>query len=252
MDLMLESLQAYLHVVRSHPTTWRLVLVPPPGAPEILRNRIASGRQGRRCSASLIEAVQPALSPDESSLSTRSSPGRTSWPSTDEYARLHPRRPGPLSDRALARPRALDPRTGKDRRDPTTEERRRWSLLMGRSRPAWTTPPRSPSCTRSSSASARRSSPTRSRRSSERRELLGALAGMLIGHRDADRGGDELATSASTRRSPTDLIEVLGVAGRAAYAAEHLATWMAPEPRHADPALLRLAAARTCSRSPRA
>jgi coniferyl-aldehyde dehydrogenase len=35
----------------------------------------------------------------------------------------------------------------------------------------------------------------------------------------------------------SDLIEVLGVAGRAAYAAEQLETWMAPEPRHSDPAL---------------
>jgi coniferyl-aldehyde dehydrogenase len=35
----------------------------------------------------------------------------------------------------------------------------------------------------------------------------------------------------------TDLIEVLGVAGRAAYVAENLAAWMAPEPRYADPAM---------------
>jgi coniferyl-aldehyde dehydrogenase len=35
----------------------------------------------------------------------------------------------------------------------------------------------------------------------------------------------------------TDLIEVLGVAGRAAYAAEMLEEWMAPEPRRSDPAL---------------
>ena len=35
----------------------------------------------------------------------------------------------------------------------------------------------------------------------------------------------------------TDLIEVLGVAGRAAYVAEHLEGWMAPEPRYSDPAL---------------
>ena len=34
-----------------------------------------------------------------------------------------------------------------------------------------------------------------------------------------------------------DLIEVLGPAGRAVYAAEQLAGWMASEPRQADPAL---------------
>src|SRR6202007_1398336 len=35
----------------------------------------------------------------------------------------------------------------------------------------------------------------------------------------------------------TDLIEVLGVAGRAVYAAEHLEAWRAPEPREAAPQL---------------
>jgi len=34
----------------------------------------------------------------------------------------------------------------------------------------------------------------------------------------------------------TDLIEVLGVAGRAAYVAEQLEGWMTPEPRYSDPA----------------
>ena len=44
------------------------------------------------------------------------------------------------------------------------------------------------------------------------------------------------ATSASTQPLAADLIEILGPAGRAAYAAEQLEAWMAPEPRHADPA----------------
>jgi coniferyl-aldehyde dehydrogenase len=34
-----------------------------------------------------------------------------------------------------------------------------------------------------------------------------------------------------------DMVETLGMAGRAAYAAEHLEDWMAPEPRDADPAM---------------
>ena len=70
----------------------------------------------------------------------------------------------------------------------------------------------------------------------ERRELLGTLAGMVIGH----RAEIEEAMSADFAVHPalaTDLIEVLGVAGRAAYAAERLEDWMAPEERDCDPAL---------------
>lgn len=70
----------------------------------------------------------------------------------------------------------------------------------------------------------------------ERLELLGALAAMVMTHRSQI----EEAMSADFGVHPTlatDLIEVLGVAGRAAYAAENLGAWMASEPRHADPAL---------------
>jgi coniferyl-aldehyde dehydrogenase len=70
----------------------------------------------------------------------------------------------------------------------------------------------------------------------ERRALLGALAVMVMSHRTQI----EEAMSADFGVHPTlatDLIEVLGVAGRAAYVAEHLEGWMAPEPRYSDPAL---------------
>src|SRR4051812_15091893 len=70
----------------------------------------------------------------------------------------------------------------------------------------------------------------------ERRALLEALAGMVMGHRTQI----EEAMSADFGVHPTvatDLIEVLGVAGRAAYAAERLEQWMAAEPREVDPAL---------------
>src|SRR4051812_43507903 len=70
----------------------------------------------------------------------------------------------------------------------------------------------------------------------ERRGLLQALAGMVMAHRTQI----EEAMSADFGVHPTvatDLIEVLGVAGRAAYAAERLEAWMAPEPREVDPAL---------------
>ncbi len=70
----------------------------------------------------------------------------------------------------------------------------------------------------------------------ERQELLGALAGMLISHRIQVQ---EALSSDFGVHPPVaaDLIEVLGPAGRAVYAAEQLAGWMASEPRQADPAL---------------
>jgi AcrR family transcriptional regulator len=41
---LLDTLRAYLQAVESDPVTWRLVLVPPEGAPVLLRERIAAGR----------------------------------------------------------------------------------------------------------------------------------------------------------------------------------------------------------------
>jgi coniferyl-aldehyde dehydrogenase len=70
----------------------------------------------------------------------------------------------------------------------------------------------------------------------ERQELLGALAGMLISHRTQVQ---EALSSDFGVHPPVaaDLIEVLGPAGRAVYAAEQLGDWMASEPRPSDPAL---------------
>ena len=70
----------------------------------------------------------------------------------------------------------------------------------------------------------------------ERRELLSALAGAVVAHRAEIQ---EAMSSDFGFHPPvlTDLPEVLGVAGRAAYAIEHLETWAAPQPRHADPVL---------------
>jgi coniferyl-aldehyde dehydrogenase len=70
----------------------------------------------------------------------------------------------------------------------------------------------------------------------ERQGLLGALAGMLMSHRTEI---EEAMSSDFGVHPPlaADLIEVLGPAGRAVYAAEQLGSWMAAEPRQADPAL---------------
>jgi coniferyl-aldehyde dehydrogenase len=70
----------------------------------------------------------------------------------------------------------------------------------------------------------------------ERQTLLGALAQMMMSHRTPIQE----ALSADFGVHPalaSDMIEVLGVAGRAVYAAEQLPEWMAGEQRHADPAL---------------
>jgi coniferyl-aldehyde dehydrogenase len=69
----------------------------------------------------------------------------------------------------------------------------------------------------------------------ERQGHLAALAGMVMSHRDEIRA----AMSEDFGAHPdlfTDLVEVLGVAGRAAYAAGQLEGWMAEDERPADPA----------------
>src|SRR5690242_19601514 len=70
----------------------------------------------------------------------------------------------------------------------------------------------------------------------ERKAMLGALAGMVLGRRDQIRA----AMSEDFGAHPdlfTDLVEVLGVAGRAAYAIEQLDSWLAEDVRYTDPAL---------------
>jgi len=70
----------------------------------------------------------------------------------------------------------------------------------------------------------------------ERQALLAALAGMLLTHRTQIQ--EALSSDFGVHPElAADLIEVLGPAGRAAYAAEQLGGWMAPEPRPTDPAL---------------
>ncbi len=84
-ELMLESLRAYLHAVRDHPTTWRLVLMPPQGAPELLRKSIVRGRAA--VLAQLAQAVRPALMRDRESSDALLT-ARVLSAISDEYARL--------------------------------------------------------------------------------------------------------------------------------------------------------------------
>jgi len=84
-ELMLESLRAYLAAVARHPMTWRLVLMAPEGAPELLRRSIARGRAD--VLASLTDAVRPGSMPGHESPDPEMT-ARILSAIADEYARL--------------------------------------------------------------------------------------------------------------------------------------------------------------------
>jgi AcrR family transcriptional regulator len=87
LETLLGGLRAYLHAAQADPSTWRLVLMPPEGAPPILRERIAEGRVA--IIAQLAEAVPPLLG-------SRPDPELTAHmlsTISDESVRLHLRDP---------------------------------------------------------------------------------------------------------------------------------------------------------------
>ena len=82
---LLTALRGYLEVVRDDPATWRLVLMPPEGAPPILHDHIARGR------AAVVEhlatVVGPGLGPGRESPDPELF-ARTLSAISDEGARL--------------------------------------------------------------------------------------------------------------------------------------------------------------------
>jgi AcrR family transcriptional regulator len=82
--LMIESLTGYLRAVRDHPLTWRLVLLPSEGAPQSLRDSIASGR--RAVLAQLTRSVRPAIRIEDGGDAELTA--RILSAVADEYARL--------------------------------------------------------------------------------------------------------------------------------------------------------------------
>jgi AcrR family transcriptional regulator len=62
---LLAALRSYLEAVSQDPVTWRLVLMPPEGAPPLLREHIARGRDA--VVATLAEFVGPGLAPGRTS-----------------------------------------------------------------------------------------------------------------------------------------------------------------------------------------
>jgi AcrR family transcriptional regulator len=61
LDVLLPALNGYLEAVRSDPITWRLVLMPPEGAPEFLRERVEQARAA--VVAQLAALIEQAFEP---------------------------------------------------------------------------------------------------------------------------------------------------------------------------------------------
>ena len=85
VDVMINGYTAFLEAVQEHPARWKLVLMPPEGAPATLQERIAAGR------AIIIDrltgAVRPALAQDPEYPDPELTARMLSAVS-DEYARL--------------------------------------------------------------------------------------------------------------------------------------------------------------------
>ena len=64
-DVLLRAMHSYLEAVAADPITWRLVLMPPEGAPELLRTEIARGRE--MIVAQLAEVARPGIVPGRAS-----------------------------------------------------------------------------------------------------------------------------------------------------------------------------------------
>jgi AcrR family transcriptional regulator len=84
-ELLLGALRGYLEAVQAEPVTWRLVLMPPEGAPAVLRDRIAQGRAA--VVAQLAQAMSPGLGAGRESPDPELT-ARTLSALADEAARL--------------------------------------------------------------------------------------------------------------------------------------------------------------------
>ena len=82
---LLAALRGYLEAVAADPVTWRLVLMPPEGAPEVLRDRITLGRTA--VVAALADVVRPGFGSSSESPDPELT-ARTLSAVSDEAARL--------------------------------------------------------------------------------------------------------------------------------------------------------------------
>jgi len=83
--LLFGALRGYLDAVRTDPVTWRLVLMPPEGAPAALRERIARGRSA--VVAHLAGLIGPGFAPGRATPDPELT-ARTLSALADEAARL--------------------------------------------------------------------------------------------------------------------------------------------------------------------
>jgi AcrR family transcriptional regulator len=88
---LLAGLRGYLEAVAADPVTWRLVLIPPEGAPAVLRERITAGRDA--VVLALAEVVRPGLGPGTESPDPQLT-ARTLSAVSDDAARLLLTAPG--------------------------------------------------------------------------------------------------------------------------------------------------------------
>src|ERR1044072_8406142 len=82
---LIVALRGYLEAVAADPVTWRLVLMPPEGAPEAPRDRITEGRNA--VVVALAEVVRPGLGSSAESPDPELT-ARTLSAVSDEAARL--------------------------------------------------------------------------------------------------------------------------------------------------------------------
>lgn len=68
-EALVAGMRAYLEAAQADPETWKLVLMPPEGAPAILRQRITEGREA--VVAQLAAMVAPSLSSPDPELTAR-------------------------------------------------------------------------------------------------------------------------------------------------------------------------------------
>lgn len=82
---LLGALRSYLQAVEADPVTWRLVLMPPEGAPRGLREQVERGREA--VVAALAQVVGPGLAPERPSPDPQPT-ARLLSSLSDEAARL--------------------------------------------------------------------------------------------------------------------------------------------------------------------
>jgi AcrR family transcriptional regulator len=112
-EALLTAFRGYLELVRADPVTWRLALMPPEGAPELLRRQVVQGRDA------VVAVLAQLLGRGDSPATASPDPNLTARMITviaDESARLTLTDPANYpTERLLDHARWLLVRTARDR-----------------------------------------------------------------------------------------------------------------------------------------